>query len=91
MRIIQEPEESVDTLDSQPKEVSEPKVRKSRKKLPEDFVPKPRVGPNLDEPVPTVVFHGILQICKEILLRNLVEQIEIGTGGYAECIEIGLG
>ena len=35
---------------------------------------KARQGPS-DGPTPTVIFHGIRQVCTEDLLTNLVEQV----------------
>lgn len=52
---------------------------------------RPRVGANTNEPVPTVVFHGVKQKCSEDLLVNLVQKIKDGTKGYVECVEIGDG
>lgn len=55
------------------------------------FIPKSRTGPNQHAPVPTAIFHGIMQNCKEPKLEEQVHEIEKGTGGHAECIEVGDG
>ena len=38
-----------------------------------------------------MIFHGVRQVCSEVLLTNLVEQVHQGTKGHVECIEIGNG
>ena len=55
------------------------------------FIPKARTGPNQHKPVPTAIFHGIMQNCQEAKLQEQVTEIQKGTGGHAECIEIGEG
>lgn len=50
-----------------------------------------RVGPDTDKPVPTAVFHGFKQSCYDAKVVENVNEIREGTGGIAECIEIGDG
>ena len=66
-------------------------ARHSRKKAQVAFVPKERRGPKSNEPVPTAIFHGVRQKCNEEKLILLEEEVRKGTGGYAQCIEIGNG
>lgn len=47
--------------------------RTSRKQATHEFHKKERVGPYLEDPIPNVIFHGVRQVCSEILLTNLVE------------------
>ena len=49
------------------------------------------MGPGINDPTPTVIFHGIKQKCDEDLIHNLVQKVHEGTNAHAECIEIGDG
>ena len=57
----------------------------------EKFEPKFRVGPETNKPIPTAVFHGFKQSCYDPKVVENVNEIREGTGGIAECIEIGDG
>lgn len=49
------------------------KLSRSRRQTDMKFEPRKREGPFQNEPVPTVIFHGVKQVCSEVLLTNLVE------------------
>lgn len=41
--------------------------------------------------IPTVIFHGIADYCSGTRMKNLRDQINLHTGEYTACIEIGTG
>ena len=49
------------------------------------------MGPNIDQSVPTVIFHGFKQSCTENKLIENIKYINEGTDGHTECVEIGNG
>jgi hypothetical protein len=52
---------------------SESRDRRHSRHETKEFHKKGRVGPYLEDPIPNVIFHGVRQVCSEILLTNLVE------------------
>jgi hypothetical protein len=43
-------------------------TKKSRKKMEALFQPKVKLGPDANEPTPTVLFHGVKQRCSEFMI-----------------------
>jgi len=50
-------------------------TKKSRKKMEAQFQPKVKLGPDANEPIPTVLFHGVKQHCSEFMIQNLVSEL----------------
>ncbi len=41
--------------------------------------------------VPTAIFHGLGDACANRGMKEFTQEIAMGTGAHAECVEIGFG
>lgn len=41
--------------------------------------------------LPTAIFHGLGDACKNSGMKNFTKEIADGTGAYAACLEVGNG